>query len=53
MAADSTWRSTGIFLLLATVLSGIFWAFINPTQTVTTAYTFALTWMPGVCSSGT
>jgi membrane protease YdiL (CAAX protease family) len=50
MAAESPWRSIGIFLLLTVVLSGIFWAFINLTQTVTAAYIFALMWMPGVAA---
>jgi len=34
-ATDSPWRSIVIFLVLTACLSGIFWAFVKLTQTVT------------------
>jgi membrane protease YdiL (CAAX protease family) len=46
----STGKAAGIFLVLTIVLSGIFWAFIDLTQTVTALYVFALMWMPGVAA---
>src|SRR6476469_3413057 len=44
------WRAVGLFLLLTICLSGIFWAQINPTQTVNAAYIFGLMWMPAVAA---
>jgi uncharacterized protein len=45
-----TWRAVAVFVALTALLSGIFWAFINFTQTVTALYIFALMWMPGLAA---
>jgi hypothetical protein len=57
MAADArvqtpagTWRGAAIFVALTALLSGIFWAYINLTQTVNAMYIFALMWMPGLAA---
>jgi hypothetical protein len=47
---DSPWRSVGVVVALTAGLSGIFWALINLTQTVTATYVFALMWMPAVAA---
>jgi hypothetical protein len=44
------WRAIGLFVLLTTGLSGIFWALINATQTVNAAYIFGLMWMPALAA---
>jgi polyferredoxin len=48
--AASAWRAVVVFVVLTALLSGVFWALINPTQTVTALYVFALMWMPGVAA---
>jgi hypothetical protein len=42
------WRAVGLFLALTICLSGIFWAFVIGTQTVTALYIFGLMWMPAL-----
>jgi membrane protease YdiL (CAAX protease family) len=47
---SGTWRAVLVFVALTALLSGVFWAFINLTQTVTALYVFALMWMPGLAA---
>ena len=44
------WRAVGLYLLLTICLSGIFWALINATQTVNSAYIFGVPTFPWPCS---
>jgi hypothetical protein len=44
------WRAVGLFVVLTSCLSGIFWALIHATQTVNAAYIFGLMWMPAVAA---
>jgi hypothetical protein len=46
----SAWRAVVVFVVLTALLSSVFWALINLTQTVTALYVFALMWMPGVAA---
>jgi uncharacterized protein len=47
---DSPLRSVGVFVVLTTCLSGIFWALINLTHAVNAMYDFALMWMPALAA---